>query len=91
MSNCICPINLCDALLLSHTGLQGDCDLRRADVTRRPAPPPKQLIFCAHTGGARSLVPRRMRLRSGIPRHRVVQSVESLDETCRLFNASHDA
>lgn len=58
---------------------------------RSPAPPPKQLIFCAHTGGARSLVPRRMRLRSGIPRHHVVQSVESLNETCRLFNASHDA
>jgi len=36
MSNCICPINLCDALLLSRTGLQGDRDLRHATAVGRP-------------------------------------------------------
>jgi hypothetical protein len=36
MSNCICPINLCDALLLSRTGLQGDRDLCRTTAASRP-------------------------------------------------------
>jgi hypothetical protein len=35
-SNFICPINLCDALLLSRTGLQADRDLCRTTAASRP-------------------------------------------------------
>jgi len=35
-SNFIWPINLCDALLVSHTGLQGDRDLRHTAAAGRP-------------------------------------------------------